>query len=106
MVARNARYAAFGNRSCCALSLNTRLPNASAALAVVSEEVRPSFIDQSRMLLTASESAADPIVTACLSSVRRFVGMKVLRRGWWRGSSDYARTHEHFAIFGGLSRIC
>src|SRR5215218_2258225 len=60
MVARNARYAAFGSRSCWTLSLNTRLPKTSAALAGV-EVTRPSFIDQSRILLMASESAADPI---------------------------------------------
>src|SRR5690348_11462382 len=60
MVARSARYAGLGSRSCCTLSLNTRLPNVSAALAPVDDGVR-SASDQSRMPLMASERAADPI---------------------------------------------
>jgi hypothetical protein len=43
------------------LSLKTRVPKISAALAGF-DDARPSVVDQSRMLLAASESAEDPMV--------------------------------------------
>jgi hypothetical protein len=58
-------------------------------------EARPSFIDQSRMLLMASESAADPIDAAVLSC---HAMCDEPRRGANARMTNYARGIDHFAI--------